>query len=173
MAWVKIPPENHPLFLAALPRDPRVTTMRMFGAVVAKANGYLFGGLFARSVLVRLSPADQQVALALDGTAPFDPMGNGRVMRNTLLLPEDVLDDASELRTWLARALAYTLTLPPKPAAGAKRGPARAASAPPAAKGRTRSRTGAKGQATTDRAPQRTANGKPARREPRSAKRGG
>lgn len=123
MAWVKIPAEHHPLFLAALPKDRRVSTIQMFGGIAAKANGYMFGGLFARSAIVRLSAADQRTALALDGAAPFDPMGNGRVMKDTIALPEDVMDDPAQLRDWLARSLAFTQTLPPKhkkPAAPAK-----------------------------------------------------
>ena len=54
MAWVKIPPENHPLFRAALPRDPRIQTLNMFGGVAAKVNGHLFGGTFGRSVMLLL-----------------------------------------------------------------------------------------------------------------------
>ena len=114
MAWVKIPAEHHPLFLAALPKDRRVSTLQMFGGIAAKTNGYMFGGLFARSAIVRLSPADQRAALMLDGSAPFDPMGNGRVMKDTIALSEAVMDEPAELRDWLARAFAFTATLPPK-----------------------------------------------------------
>ena len=42
MAWVKIPQENHPLFRDCLPRDPRVSTVNMFGGVAAKVNGQMF-----------------------------------------------------------------------------------------------------------------------------------
>ncbi|TMQ24918.1 MAG: TfoX/Sxy family protein [Deltaproteobacteria bacterium] len=114
MAWVKIPAEHHPIFLAALPRDPRVSTVQMFGGIAAKVNGHMLGGLFARSAMVRLSPADRQAALALDGAVPFDPMGRGAVMKDTVLLPDAVMDDPAALRRWLARAIAYTATLPPK-----------------------------------------------------------
>ena len=48
MAWVKVPPENHPIFHAALPKDPRVSTLNMFGGVAAMVNGNIFAGLFAR-----------------------------------------------------------------------------------------------------------------------------
>ena len=44
MAWVKIPQENHPLFRDCLPRDPRVSTVNMFGGVAAKVNGQMFAG---------------------------------------------------------------------------------------------------------------------------------
>jgi TfoX/Sxy family transcriptional regulator of competence genes len=114
MAWVKIPKENHPLFHAALPRDPRVSTVNMFGGVAAKVNGQMFAGLFGRGAIVKLSAADQRSALALDGAAMFDPMGNGRVMRDTVLLPESVMEEPDDLRAWLRKAFDYTATLPTK-----------------------------------------------------------
>ena len=114
MAWVKIPPENHPLFRACLPNDRRVSTVNMFGGVAAKVNGQMFGGLFARSAIVKLSEPDQRAALAMEGADVFDPMGNGRVMRDTVLLPESVMDDPEELRAWLRKAFDHTASLPAK-----------------------------------------------------------
>src|SRR5688572_6115387 len=107
MAWVKIPKENHPLFHAALPRDPRISTVNMFGGVAAKVNGQMFAGLFARGAIVKLSAPDQKAALALDGAEMFDPMDNGRIMRDTVFLPESVMDEPEELRAWLRKALQY------------------------------------------------------------------
>jgi TfoX/Sxy family transcriptional regulator of competence genes len=114
MPWVKIPKESHPILIGALPKDPRVRTINMFGGTAALVNGNMFGGTFARSAIVKLSPEDHEAALALDGAEPFDPMGNGRVMSNTVLLPESVMDEPNELEDWLARAFAYSSTLPPK-----------------------------------------------------------
>jgi TfoX/Sxy family transcriptional regulator of competence genes len=136
MAWVKIPADNHPLFLAAVPKDKRVTTLKMFGGIAAKVNGQMFAGLFARSFVVKLSPEDQKTALALDGAEPFDPMGKGAIMKDTILMPEAVFDDTTELRDWLARGLAYTASLPPKQATKkpAAKKPAKKPAAKPAAK---------------------------------------
>jgi len=134
MPWVKIPQENHPLFRSCLPKDPRISTVNMFGGVAAKVNGQMFAGLFARSAIVKLSEKDQASALALDGASPFDPMGNGRVMRDTILLPESVLDEPDELRAWLRRALEHTAALPGKAKAKAKRAPTKAAAKPAAKK---------------------------------------
>ncbi len=114
MAWVKVPADNHPLFHAALPRDPKVTTVRLFGSIAGLVNGNMFCGLFARSAIVKLGEADYAEAMALDGAEPFDPMGTGRVMSNTVLLPETILDEPGELRDWFRRAFAHTVTLPPK-----------------------------------------------------------
>ena len=115
MAWVKVPLENHPLFRAALPVDPRVQTMNMFGGIAATVNGNMFAGLFARSVVLQLtSDADRAEALALDGAGPFDPMGNGRVMSDKIMLPESVMDEPAELRAWIARAFEACAKLPRK-----------------------------------------------------------
>src|SRR6516165_6669685 len=101
MAWVKVPPENHPLFHAALPNDPRVETLKMFGGVAAKVNGNLFAGLFGRSTMLFLSDTDRKAALALPGASLFDPMGNGRVRSDKVMLPEDMMRKPAELRRWV------------------------------------------------------------------------
>jgi TfoX/Sxy family transcriptional regulator of competence genes len=125
MAWVKIPQENHPLFRDCLPLDPRVSTVNMFGGVAAKVNGQMFAGLFARGAVAKLSESDQQVALAIDGASMFDPMGNGRIMRDTVFLPESVLEEPNELRAWLRRAFEHTASLPAKKKPAAKKVAAR------------------------------------------------
>jgi TfoX/Sxy family transcriptional regulator of competence genes len=123
MAWVKIPKENHALFYARLPRDKRIQTLQMFGAAAAKVNGHLFGGLFARSFMVKLGDEDHASALALDGAERFDPMGNGRVMSNSVLMPESLMDEPDEMTAWLQKALDYNLSLPPKAAKGSSKKP--------------------------------------------------
>ena len=52
MAWIPVPPENHPLFHAALPKDARVETTKLFGGIAAKVNGNMFAGLFGLSTIV-------------------------------------------------------------------------------------------------------------------------
>ena len=128
MAWVKVPPENHPLFQAALPRDARVETMKMFGGVAAKVNGHIFAGLFGRSTMLLLPESERAEALALDGAAPFDPMGDGRARSDKVMLPERMMRDPAALRSWIARAFRAAAALPPKatkPAKAAKAKPAR------------------------------------------------
>jgi TfoX/Sxy family transcriptional regulator of competence genes len=116
MAWVKVPPENHPIFHAALPRDARVETQNMFGGVAAKVNGNLFAGLFARSVMIWLPEAERAEALALEGAGPFDPMGDGRYRSDKVMLPEAMMDEPDELRRWIARSFAAAAALPRKTA---------------------------------------------------------
>ncbi len=162
MAWIKIPQEHHPIFREALPRDGRISVIRMFGALAAMCNGNLFGGLFARSIIVRLSPEHYAEAVGLDGTEVFDPMGNGRTMAQTLLLPEDVMEDPAELRRWLERAFRHALTLPPKKKKAKKAKPSEATAAKkPAAK-----KPAAKKPATKKPATKKPAAKKPAAKKP-------
>lgn len=127
------------MFRAALPRDPRVETLQMFGGIAAKVNGHLFAGLFGRSAMVLLGEPERADALALDGAAPFDPMGDGRARSDKVMLPEDVFHDPDELRQWIARAFEHCAALPRKTRAAvrkptaAKRAPAKAAAREPAA----------------------------------------
>ena len=161
MAWIKVPPEHHPLFRAALPKDPRVETLQMFGGIAAKVNGHLFAGLFGRSTMVLLGDADRTAALALDGAELFDPMGNGRVRSDKVMLPEDVFHEPAELRQWIARAFEFVATLPKKTTAAAKKPSAkRAAAKKPAANKPAASKPAAK----------RAAANKPAAKGTRAAR---
>lgn len=121
MAWIKVPPQNHPIFYDALPKNPRVETLKMFGGIAAKVNGHLFAGLFGRSVMVLLPEPDRAAALALEGATPFDPMGNGRVRSEKVMLPESFMDDLDELRGWIARAFEGAAALPQKTAKAKKK----------------------------------------------------
>src|ERR1700733_10666942 len=116
MAWTKIPPAHHPLFQAALPHDKRIETLQMFGGFAAKVNGNLFGGTFGRSVMLLLSAADRDAALALPGAAPFDPMGNGAMRSDKVQMPEAVMTNAPELARWVKKSFEYAVTLPAKAA---------------------------------------------------------
>jgi TfoX/Sxy family transcriptional regulator of competence genes len=125
MAWIKVPPENHPIFHAALPNDPRVETLKMFGGVAARVDGHVFAGLFGRSTMVLLPEPDRAAALALEGAALFDPMGNGRARSDKVMLPESVMAKPTELRRWVARAFKSAAALPAKPSkvTRARKGP--------------------------------------------------
>jgi hypothetical protein len=91
--------------------------MRLFGGVAAKVNGHVFAGLFGRSTIVLLPEPARAEALALEGAGLFDPMGNGRVMSDKVMLPEAIMDDELELRRWIDRAFQHVASMPPKLAA--------------------------------------------------------
>ena len=81
---------------------------------------------------------DRAQVLATDGGEVFDPMGKGHPMKEMVLLPPATLEDPAQLTAWLARAIDFTDTLPPKPkkkapakkkAAAKKKAPAKKAPA--------------------------------------------
>ena len=125
MAWVKIPKEHFAVFEAALPDDDRIETKQMFGGLAAMLNGQMMGGLFGLTALVKLSPSDY-TALVKKGGVPFDPMGNGRVMAETLVLPASEFEDRKRLAAWLTKARDYVATLPVKKAKPKKKPAAKA-----------------------------------------------
>jgi TfoX/Sxy family transcriptional regulator of competence genes len=156
MAWVRVPPEHHPIFRDALPRDPRVETMAMFGGVAAKVNGHVFAGLFGRSTMLWLPEAQRAEALALEGAAPFDPMGDGRARSDKVMLPESMMDEPDELRRWIARAFAGAQALPQKAAKTPAEKAAKAAPSPGAkASARAPAQAGAKKAAKPAAAPRK------------------
>ena len=114
MAWTKTPPAHHGIFRAALPADPRIQTLAMFGGLAAKVNGNFFGGAFGRSVMLYLSDDHRTEALALEGAGPFDPMGNGSKISDKVQMPESIMDDDAELRLWVRRAYEHAAALPRK-----------------------------------------------------------
>jgi len=114
MPWIKVPAEHHPIFRAALPTDSRVETIPMFGGIVARVNGHIFAGLFGRSTMIWLPESERADALALEGAAPFDPMGDGRARSSKVMLPERMMAEPGELRRWIARAFKAAATLPEK-----------------------------------------------------------
>ena len=115
----KSPPWLVELFGEALASTPG-ERRQMFGYPCGFLNGQLFCGLFASSMFVRLGEAERQELLAREGARVFDPMG-GRPMREYVVLPPDVLDDAGALRSWLSRAAAYAAALPPKKTSAKRR----------------------------------------------------
>ena len=86
---------------------------KMFGEAAGFVNGNLVTGLHAGRWFVRLPDADRAEALALDGSSVFAPMP-GRPMKQYVILPPSVLEDAAALSSWLHRAVAHGRSLPPK-----------------------------------------------------------
>ena len=107
------PPELVARFGAAATRHPGAQPRKMFGYPALFVGGNLATGLFADRWMVRLADADLAALLALPGAAPFAPMP-GRTMRGYATLPPAVVADDEQLDTWVARAIAFTGTLPRK-----------------------------------------------------------
>jgi TfoX/Sxy family transcriptional regulator of competence genes len=121
-AWKKSSQRLVDLFEAALPDDPRVERRPMFGYPAAFTGGNLFASLFEERLVVRLDDEHRESLRALPGAKPFEPMP-GRPMKEYTLVPPAMHGRPVDLAKWVARALEYVSTLPPKPRkkAGAKK----------------------------------------------------
>jgi TfoX/Sxy family transcriptional regulator of competence genes len=90
---------------------------KMFGYPAGFAHGQMCCGLFGKQFFLRLGENDRGELLRIEGASEFDPMG-GRPMREYVVLPDAMLEEQDELQSWLARSIAYTQSLPPKPIGG-------------------------------------------------------
>jgi TfoX/Sxy family transcriptional regulator of competence genes len=114
MKWRRPSEELVDLFLSLVPDDPGVELRRMFGCPCLFVDSNMFSGIHQENLFVRLSDADRATLLALTGARQFEPMP-GRPMREYVCVPQAMLAERPALEAWLARALAYAHTLPPKP----------------------------------------------------------
>jgi TfoX/Sxy family transcriptional regulator of competence genes len=103
--------EDKALFRTLVPDDEHVSLRPMFGAIAAFANGYMFMGLFADKLFVRLSPPDEAEIKKMGGGI-LEPMP-GKPMGGYVTVPK-WRNDADAVRDWGRRSLAHTLSLPPK-----------------------------------------------------------
>jgi TfoX/Sxy family transcriptional regulator of competence genes len=111
----KAPPELVARFEAALDRvqAPDITRRKMFGYPCAWINGNMATGMFASQWWVRVSEPDREVLLAMPGAHQFEVMP-GKAMGRYVTMPDDLVGNDAELDAWLAKALAFTRSLPPK-----------------------------------------------------------
>ena len=104
--------ERFGLVMARL-ATPDVVIKPMFGYPCAWIGGNMLTGLFAEDWWVRLSEPDRDALLALPGAHPFEPMP-GRSMGRYVVLPADVAAADPGVEAWLAKAIEFTRTMPPK-----------------------------------------------------------
>lgn len=92
----------------------------MFGMPTMKASGKGFAGLFGDAMVFKLTGDVHAGALALKGAVLFDPSGEGRAMKEWVVVPKA---HAKQWPTLAAAALAYVAnaaTAKKKPAAKKK-----------------------------------------------------
>ena len=84
----------------------------MFGGIGFLLHGNMCVGVWKQQLIVRLDPADGQVAVLEPHVHPFDI--TGKPMKGWLLIdPAGVAGD-EELADWIDRAAAFVATLPKK-----------------------------------------------------------
>ena len=113
--FTKSSPEIIERFGQAIERlgAPDVALRKMFGYQCAWIGGNMASGLFGDEWWVRVSEPERERVLELGGH-PFAPMPGKGKMGRYVVLPEGVVANAPDLDGWLARAMEFTRTLPPK-----------------------------------------------------------
>ena len=111
----KSSPELVARFSAVLDRNaaPDITRRQMFGYPCAWINGNMLSGLFAQDWWVHVSEPEREALLAIPGAHPLEVMP-GRAMGRYVVMPAEVVADDRQLDGWLAKAVAFTRSLPPK-----------------------------------------------------------
>lgn len=137
MPWKKSSEKLIATFHAALPSEELAERRKMFGYPCAFVEGQMFTGLHEERMIVRLAEKERAELLRVPGARIFDPMP-GRVMKQYVVVPPQVLADAALLRRWVAKAFEYAASLPAKARKPSRRGATKTAR--PAAAARKASR---------------------------------
>ena len=111
--FAKSPPGLVARYRAILAAHPEASERPMFGYPASFVGGNMATGLYEADWYVRLSGDALAELLAHPGATPFTPMP-GRPMRAYAVLPPSVVADDEAVETWVARAIAFTASLPPK-----------------------------------------------------------
>jgi hypothetical protein len=90
--------------------DADIEEKKMFGGLAFMTAGQMTVGSYQGGMLTRAGDAGQ--FLAEPGVSPFEMMP-GKPARDFVVVSAEVLDDDS-LARWIARAVTYVRTLPPK-----------------------------------------------------------
>jgi TfoX/Sxy family transcriptional regulator of competence genes len=117
MPWEKPSPDltrklDDAVATAAEASGVQVELKPMFGCPAYFTNGNMFAGVHQSSLMLRL-PEEGRAEVTSLGGGPFEPMP-GRAMKEYVVLPTAVLDDAGAVAAWVRRGAEYAASLPPK-----------------------------------------------------------
>jgi len=85
--------------------DNKVDEKVMFSGVTFMVNDKMCVSIGKDRIMLRLSPADYEVAIEQPGAEPM--VHGGKVMKGFVFISEDVLSTQSKLMHWVTIALAF------------------------------------------------------------------
>jgi TfoX/Sxy family transcriptional regulator of competence genes len=89
-----------------------VEAKRMFGGICYLIHGNMFGGVYQDFLILRLGESAASKALMLPFVRPLDI--TGRPLKGWVMVAKEGVESDADLRTWLEKAKAFALSLPPK-----------------------------------------------------------
>ncbi len=110
--WQKSSPELIAAFDHIMARFEGTDRRQMFGYPTGYVNDIWFVGCYeGNQMVLRLADQDRQEFLKLDGAKQFEPMP-GRPMREFVVVPWWLIEDAAQMDSWLERSITYSSSLP-------------------------------------------------------------
>ncbi|MCP5506352.1 MAG: TfoX/Sxy family protein [Chlamydiales bacterium] len=109
--WKKSPQALIDQFYEVMEAFELIQMRKMFGYPCSFLNGHMLTGLHEENWVLRLPEAERD-ALSKKGGLPFEPMG--RRMKEYLKLPQEILQNTEELKTWIEKSIVFVSTLDPK-----------------------------------------------------------
>lgn len=97
----------------ALGNEPTAREIRMMGGLVFMVDDHMCCGVTGDALMVRLGPEGAEAALAEPHVGPLD-IGKSRTPRGFVLVEPAGFKAEEDLAAWVARAVAFVQTLPPK-----------------------------------------------------------
>jgi hypothetical protein len=97
---------------SALPGGEGVIEKLMFGGIAFLLKGNVCCGIHGDDLIVRLDPADAEVALNEPHVRVFDL--TGRPMKGWVLIAPEGVAGEDDLRSWVRRGLEFARSLPAK-----------------------------------------------------------
>lgn len=97
---------------AAVEGRPEIGEKKMFGGICFLHAGAMFCGVAGADLMVRVGPAAYEKALAAPHARVMD--FTGRPMQGYVFVGAAGTRTAAQVAAWVARALAFVTTLPPK-----------------------------------------------------------
>jgi TfoX/Sxy family transcriptional regulator of competence genes len=95
-----------------LAQQTGITERKMFGGLSFLLHGNMCCGVLADHLVLRLGPAESEVALGQPHTRVMD--FTGKPLKSMVYVEPAGYASAAALRQWLERAVAFAATLPPK-----------------------------------------------------------
>ena len=99
---------------AAAPPDLELGFRAMFGGIMAYAGGKPLASLSDVGLALKFAGADHAAFAALPGVVALRYEPGAPASKSYLVVPEAMLDDATELRPWIARSAAGLPAARPK-----------------------------------------------------------